>query len=192
LVHLLAAVEQQLERARARELRRTAEPAVAEVERRRELLDRGPDELRADSPRLALRTLVRLEPRPHRARVLLRALRALPPHARDLAQHRAERRAAEPVLRWEVRAAVEHVAVRREERGQRPPALPRQRLDGALVARVDVRPFVPVHLHGNEQLVDETRRLLVLVALAVHHVAPVAPHRADVQQDGPLLAPRAL
>src|SRR5690606_22927522 len=146
----------------------------------------------ADLPRLALRALVRREPRLHRTRVLRRALRALLPHARDLAQHLAERWAAEPVLRREVRPAVVHLAVGREERRQRPATLTGQRLHRALVTRVPIRPLVPVHLHRYEQLVDQPRRLLVLVTLAVHHVAPVAPHRADVEQDGALLAPRAL
>src|SRR5690606_21364588 len=35
-------------------------------------------------------------------------------------------------------------------------------------------------------------RLGVFVALVVHDVAPVAPHRADVEQDRAVLAPRPL
>src|SRR5262249_51703094 len=55
--------------------------------------------------------------------------------------------------------------------------------DGRLVARIDVGPLVAVHLYGYEMLVDDFRDHRIFVALAVNDVAPVTPHRADIQQD---------
>ena len=64
--------------------------------------------------------------------------------------------------------------------------------DGALVSAVDLGSFVPVDLHGDKPIVDDGRHFLVLVALPVHNVAPVAPHGADVQEHGlPLLGGQA-
>ena len=74
-----------------------------------------------------------------------------------------EARAAVQVLRREVRAAVEHLPVRGEERRQGPPALPADRVHRGLIAGVDVGPLVPVDLHGHEAFVDEFRDLRILV-----------------------------
>src|SRR3989442_2596190 len=98
-------------------------------------------------------------------------------------EHTAEARPPVPVLRWQVRAPVETLAVRREERSERPAALARHRADGLLEARVDVRPLVPVHLDRDEVLVDDGREIGVLVRFAVDYVAPVAPGGPDVEQD---------
>ena len=59
--------------------------------------------------------------------------------------------------------------------------------DCALIAAVDLGPFVPVDLNGNEAVVDDGGDLGVFVALAVHDVAPVAPYGADVEEDGLVL-----
>src|SRR5207245_4823526 len=102
-----------------------------------------------------------------------------------LPQHRRESRPSEVVLlRREIRAAVEHLALWREERGERPAALARECLDRALVARVHVGSLVAVHLDAYEVRIEELRHPGILVRLAVHDVAPVAPHRPDVEQDG--------
>ena len=70
--------------------------------------------------------------------------------------------------------------------GGGPAALSGEGLHGALVARVHVGPLVAVHLHAHEVRVEVRGQRRVLVRLAVHHVAPVAPHRADVEEDGPV------
>jgi hypothetical protein len=51
-----------------------------------------------------------------------------------------------------------------------------------LVAGIDVGPLVPVHLDADEVLVEELGQIGVLVGLPVHHVAPVTPDGADVEQ----------
>ncbi len=56
--------------------------------------------------------------------------------------------------------------------------------DGGLVARVDIRTLVAVDLHRDKFFVDEGGDLGIVVAFAVHHMAPVAPHGANVEQDG--------
>ena len=96
------------------------------------------------------------------------------------------------VILGEVGATVEDLTPLGEERGEGPASLPRDRPYGALVSAVDLGSFVPVDLHGDKPIVDDGRHFLVFVALPVHYVAPVAPHRADVQEDGlPLLGGQA-
>src|SRR5439155_22232107 len=111
----------------------------------------------------------------------------------------SEARPSMRVLRGKIRASVEHLPVRGEERGERPTALARDRADGLLVPRVYVRSLVPVHLDRNEAVVDDRGELRILVRFAVDHVTPVAPRGPDVQEDRPveflrlaecLLAPR--
>ena len=72
-------------------------------------------------------------------------------------QHGAEARPAVRAVGREVGAAVEHLAGGREERGERPAALPGQRLHRPLIAGVDVRPLVPVHLDADEVARSGTR-----------------------------------
>ena len=67
--------------------------------------------------------------------------------------------------------------------GERPAALARNRADRGLVARIHVRTFVAVHLHRHVKLIDHRRDFGIFVALAVNHVAPVAPDRADIEQN---------
>src|SRR5213594_4752242 len=69
---------------------------------------------------------------------LIRAVRV-----RHREQDAAEARPPVRVLRRKVRAAVEHLAIWREERGERPATLACDRADGLLIARVDVGPLVP-------------------------------------------------
>jgi len=56
--------------------------------------------------------------------------------------------------------------------------------DGGLVAGVHVRALVAVDLHSDEMFVDDFGDFGVLVAFAVDNVAPVAPDRADIEEDG--------
>ena len=111
--------------------------------------------------------------------------------ARDRLEHLAEARQPVTRLRREVRAAVERLTVRREERGQRPAAVPGQRHDRVHVDRVEVRAFLAVDLDVDEVLVLDARRLLVLERLVLHHVAPVARGVADGEEDRPVLLARA-
>src|SRR5205085_12131097 len=49
------------------------------------------------------------------------------------------------------------------------------------------RSLVPVDLDAHEVGVEQVGHARVFVRLAVHHVAPVTPHGADVEQDGLVL-----
>src|SRR5216117_140441 len=117
------------------------------------------------------------------------ALLAIDP--RHLAQHGPEAGPAVVVLlRREVGTAEEDFALGGEKRREGPTALARERLHGALVARIHVGPLVAIHLDAHEVAIERLGDARVLVRLAIHHVTPVAPHGADVQQDGLILGAR--
>src|SRR5258706_10495814 len=88
------------------------------------------------------------------------------------------------LARREVGAPVKRLAVRSEKSRQRPPALAADSADGGLIAAVDVGPLVAIHLHGDKVFIDDLRDLRIVVGLAIHYVAPMAPDRADVEQYG--------
>jgi hypothetical protein len=179
-------VQEEGERAGVRELRLAAEPAVYRVEHLRDglfrLLEKGWRRL----PRSAV-VQVGVQHLPDRLGL---RLDLAPPgavrvqHARE---HRAEPGLAVLRLRRKVGAAEEHVALGSQEGCERPTALAGERLDRALVARVHVGPLVPVHLDADEVLVEVTGDAGIVVGLAVHDVAPVAPHGPDVEQHRAIL-----
>src|SRR5882762_947631 len=106
----------------------------------------------------------------------------------DGCQHALETGSPPLILRRKIGAAVERLSLRCEEGSQRPPTLSADGADGCLVTAVDVRPLVAVHLHRNEIFVHDLRDFRVVIRLAIHHVAPVAPHRADIEQHRLVLA----
>ncbi len=126
----------------------------------------------------------------HAAGRFQRFVAALAPHLRHRQQHASHSRPPVAVFAGNIRAAKVGPAVGSQKRGQRPAALPADRGNRGLVARIHIGALVAIHLHGHKMLVDERGDLGVLIRLAVHHVAPVAPHRADVQQDGLVLSLR--
>src|SRR6059036_1648869 len=190
LARVVPAGEQKLHGRRVRELGRRAETAVANVELAGHLA-RGP--LQGRRGDLAeLRFVKRLS---HVAADRCRALRHLFPllaiEARHLFEHGEEARPAVVVLlRGEVGAAEENFALGRETRREGPAALTGERLHGALVARIHVGPLVAVHLDAHEVAIEGLGDACVLIRLAVHDVAPVAPHGADVQEDRLILGAR--
>ncbi len=99
-------------------------------------------------------------------------------------QDAAEAGAAVAVVAGEVGAAEVGAAVWREECGEGPAALAADGGDGCLIAGVHVGALVAVDLDGDEVVVEDAGDLSVLVGLAVHDVAPVAPDGADVEEDG--------
>src|SRR5581483_2304941 len=109
---------------------------------------------------------------------------------RDRREHPREARHPVPVLRGEVRAAVERDTVGREEDRHRPAAVPGHRLHGLHVDRVDVGALLTVDLDVDEALVHEPRDLVVLERLALHDVAPVTGRVADREEDRPVGLPR--
>ena len=103
-----------------------------------------------------------------RVDVLLQVGATVAPHVVDRRQQLQELRLGE------VRAAIERIAVRREEHRHRPPAAPGHGLHRIHVDRIDVRPFLTVDLHVDEETVHRLGDLVVLERLVRHHVAPVA------------------
>ena len=188
----MPAGQQELAGRGMRELGRRTEPAVADVERSGHLVRAVRDERGAHGTRL--RFVQRFcDVLADAAGVGGDLLAVLAVGARDLEQHGAEPRTAVViVLGRKVGAAEEHLAVRCQERREGPTALAGERLDGALVTGVDVGTLVAVHFDADELAVQDLRDPLVFVRFSVHHVAPVAPHRADVEQDRLVLGARPL
>jgi hypothetical protein len=99
-------------------------------------------------------------------------------------QHPAKTGAAITIVAGKIGSSEVRTAVRGEECGERPAALPADGRDGGLVARVHIGALVAIHLDGDEMLVDELGNLRIFVGFPVHDVAPVAPDGPDVEQDG--------
>ena len=118
----------------------------------------------------------------HAAGGLLHLVMLVVERARHGHQHTAKAGPAVALLRREVGTAKVGPAIGCEEGGQRPSALPADGRNRGLVPGVHIGPLVSIHLHRDEVFVDQRGRLGVLVAFAIHDVAPVAPHRTDVQQ----------
>ena len=182
--------QQELNGGRMRELGRGAEAAVAHIEEPSHLIGgRGEQALVGDSGSSFVQCLA--DVLANRARVRGDALALFSKGASDLHQHAPESRTAVLiVVGGEIRAAKEDFPVGREERRERPAALATQRLHGALVASIHVRPFIAVDLDAHEVAIEDLRDARVLVRLTVHDVAPMAPDSTDVEQDRLVLAVR--
>ena len=118
---------------------------------------------------------------------LQRLVTPLPPHLGHGGEHPSEPRPSIAVVAGEVGAAEVGPSIGGEKRGEGPAALATDGGNRGLVARVDLGPLVAIDLHRHVVAVDDLGHLRVLVGLAVHHMAPVAPDRADVKQDGLVL-----
>ena len=102
----------------------------------------------------------------------------------DRQQHALEAWPA-PVLRGrKIRASEERLAIGGQEGRQRPAALPADGLHRRLVTAVYVGPLVTVNLYGDEALVDQLCQFRIFIRLAIHHMTPMAPDRANIEQDG--------
>ena len=93
-------------------------------------------------------------------------------------------RADQPLemLAREVGAAKERLTVGGHEDSHRPAAMAGHRLRRGHVHGVDVRPFFPVHLDGDQVLVHQRGGRQVLEGFVRHDVAPVAGGIAHRQQ----------
>ena len=174
----LVVAQQELEHHRRRELRCAAEPAVRPVE------------LRHERGRRLVELFGRRHVRPGRVEAPSRRQRGhdvlpgsdhlvapLAPRLGDRGQQLDELRAREE------RAGEERRAVRREQAGHRPAAVPGQRGRRVHVDGVDVGTFLAVDLDVHVVLVHHRGDLGVLERVVRHHVAPVAGRVADRQQD---------
>ena len=183
--------EQQLDRGGMWKFWRVTESAVRGIERPPDAIDAGGEQRWIERPGARWRVTRGELTVQLRGGVpgLVPALAVVLRHAQ---QDACEARPAEGVHRREVGAAEKDLAVRREEAGQRPAALPADSADRVLVAGVEIGPFVAVDLDGDEVLVDDGRHCRVVVTLMVQHMAPVTPHGPDVEQNRFVLARRPL
>ena len=97
---------------------------------------------------------------------------------------------APTVIGREIRAAVKGMAVGREKNRQRPAARAGDGRHRELITAVHIGPLVAIDLDRDKVLVDDLGGVGVFVGFAVHDVAPMTPHRANVEQDGLVLALR--
>ncbi len=183
-------VEQQVERAGVRELGRGAESAILRIEPAADALHNGLHDLFVGLARALFKAFQVTQSFSNLCRALVNLLAVGLVVVRHSFQQALHARAAGVVFGREISAAIERFTVGSKKRRQRPTSLPRQRTDRRLVTRVDIRALVAIDFHGDEQVVDEARHLRVLVTFVVHHVAPVAPDSADIQQDGLVLLAR--
>src|SRR5579863_4098341 len=143
------------------------------------------DLLPAPGERLRLRNCVF-----HHLRLLHNVAMLLFVRIGNAQQHPSKAGASVAIARGKISAAIKRLAIGREKRRERPSALPADRLHRRLVANVDVRTLVAVHLHRDEVLIHDRGNFRIVIRLAVHHMAPVAPHRANIEQHGLVLALR--
>ncbi len=158
-----------------RELRRTAEAAVALVILIGQRLKRAADQLlteRDHSDHAGLQRasdgLLKL------VRLGLDILTPQLPRVGKLLQKLTEADHAAAALGREVGAGIPRAAVGGEPEGVRPAAAPGDELGRGHVDVVDLRPLLAVHLDRHEVVVEDLRDARVLERLALHHVAPVA------------------
>ena len=97
-------------------------------------------------------------------------------------QHTAKSWAAALIFRREIGAAVERLAIGQQKSREGPAPLAGKRADRRLIARIDIRTLVAIDFYGDKMLVDDPGDFRIFVAFAVDDVAPVAPHRANIQE----------
>ena len=175
--------QSQLNRAGRRKFGPRAEPAIHHIKPLGHLGDNRVHELSGDSP--SLYGLPR-SPRKSGGELLgtgqhfsLSGLVRL----RQCGQERLEPGSPAPIVRREIRPAKEDLSVRREKSRQWPSAAARQPLDRFLVPAVNIGPLIPINLDRHIISIDERGNVFILIRLHIHHVAPVAPDRTDVEQD---------
>ena len=191
IVRGLVAFEYQVDCGRVREFRTAAKAAVARVESLEDGGDLQVHELRAP---IAARSgkHFRLRHGTHKRRGRFLDLAA--PHAVGIGntlEDAAKTRTAHGVDGREIRAAVKGAAVRKQKSGKRPAALSGNGVDGGLISGIHVRAFIAIDFHGNKQPIDQRGQFGIFVALPVDHVAPVTPHRSDIEQNGFVFGARA-
>ena len=109
------------------------------------------------------------------------------PGLRKMIQNRPKARPPVAILGRKVSAAEEGLQLRRQEYRHRPATRAAGGLDEHHVDAVNVGALFAVHLYGDEVLVQQAGNDVVLEALVLHHVAPMAGGVADGKEDGLVL-----
>ena len=99
-------------------------------------------------------------------------------------QQATKPRTAHLIIGGKIRAAEKRSSIGKKKTGERPAALAGEGTDRGLITGVDIGAFVAVDFDGHEVFVDNLGDLRVFVAFAVDDVAPMAPHGADVEENG--------
>src|SRR5690242_17619865 len=97
-------------------------------------------------------------------------------------QNALETGTSEMIIGREIGAAKKWTSIRSKKSGERPATLSADGRHCGLVSTIHVRTFIAIDLHCNELVVDNGGDLGIVVRLAIHDVAPVAPYGADVEQ----------
>src|SRR5271168_4387791 len=106
------------------------------------------------------------------------------PDISERSQHARKTRTTVTVIAREIGSSEERLTIRRQNRSQRPSALPAHSLHGSLVTAVHIGPLIAIDLHRHKMFVDDLRERGIFIRFAVHYMAPVAPDRANIQQNG--------
>ncbi len=127
----------------------------------------------------------------HARRRLQRLIAPCLPNLSHRKQHAIKSRPPITVVARKICSPKIRSPIRSQKRRQRPTALPADRRHRRLIPAVHIRPLIAIHFNRDEMLIHNLRQRRVLVALAIHHMAPVTPHRANIQQNWFVLARRA-
>src|ERR1700722_9436739 len=131
-----------------------------------------------------------LDRRHHAAGSFQRLIAPLTPHLRHSPHPAPPSRPSVTIVARNIRAAEVRSSIGCEKRRQRPPTLPADCRHRRLVARIHIGTLIAIHLYSNKKVVDERSNLRIFIRFAVHHMAPVAPHGPNVEQDWLVLSPR--
>src|ERR1700686_2091495 len=102
----------------------------------------------------------------------------------DGKQHALETRPPITIGGREVGATIKWFAIGSEKRSKWPSPLACKRRYRDLIAAVNIRTLVAIDLHCYVMLIHNRRHFWIVIGLAIHHVTPVAPNRANVQEHG--------
>ena len=170
-----------------REFGRRSEAAMLGVNHLHRRFHKAVDQVRLQRAGFAGEGLRLTDGRHHVIRRFLHVGQLLAIGLRQSQQHALETRATIAILGREVGASVIGFAFRSEKSGERPATLSADCLYSRLITAVHIGTLVAVYLDGDEVLVDDLGDFRVFIRLPIHHMTPVAPYRADIEQDGLVL-----
>ena len=176
-------VEQQIQDRWMRKLRLRAKAAIVLVKLLHCRLNQLFNDARMQIRRATRKRFVVLNRRHHAVGGLKDFILALVIRMRHRQQNAPKPRTTVTLFFGKICAAEKWLALGCQNHGQWPTTLPAHRRNGRLVARVHVESLIAVHFNGDEVAVDDLGNLGVFIRFAIHHMAPVAPDRAYVEQD---------
>src|SRR5580704_10804970 len=141
------------------------------------------------NPSVAPRKRLRLRDRAfHHLRLLHHVAMFFLKGCGDAGQYALETRSPITICRRKISASIKRLTVGSKKRSERPSPLSADRADRRLIPAVNVRTFVAIHFHRDEMLIHYRCNRRIVVRLAIHHMAPVAPDRPNIKQHRLVLA----